>query len=548
MPSTPAPLINTSPTMTKPHPASLGDVYPALRNFLKLTALALEVPQLALTVQAGSRPYSTGALSYGPITQVVLRQMLEQPQPDLTPITEVLSLGTLYRNNIETSTEKPPVESLVLGPSVALVGRLHPPQTSYYLTFYIPGVGAESLSQSQVKTLSYLSQQLTLSLRTVALPPTLVPPPLSPSLDALENTNQPAQDFLSRVVSINPPRPVGASELKTHLPSMVDLVAQLQACLSYKQLGDVLEEYLPLYFPQQSGQVVLLSGYPAQLLTLTIWGQGSRLQTFTQRCLLVDQRPPAPRPGSCTRCHLSPAHPLAADAHDDLSPGSTITCTVLGHFNQTTCLLQMVQPAEGLSPMQTVLLQKLSEHIIYVMQRLLALEDLQTQATHDALTGLLNRRPMESVLRNLCQTGNQQQPVSLILIDIDHFQTINDTFGHQVGDQVLKDLSFVLRGHVRSQDVVCRYGGEKFCMVLFDTPLDVAMMRAEKIRRAVKYLTLTHNDQPIEPLTISLGVSCFPIHGQDPEQLLDQADQALHWAKTHGRDGTASADQMLMKP
>ena len=84
--------------MPKPPPAALGDAYPALRNFLKLTALTLEVHQVALTVQVGSRPYSTGALSYGPVTQAALRQMLQQPQPALAAITETLSLGTLYHN------------------------------------------------------------------------------------------------------------------------------------------------------------------------------------------------------------------------------------------------------------------------------------------------------------------------------------------------------------------------------------------------------------------------------------------------------------------
>ncbi|MEB3288320.1 MAG: diguanylate cyclase [Leptolyngbya sp.] len=92
---------------------------------------------------------------------------------------------------------------------------------------------------------------------------------------------------------------------------------------------------------------------------------------------------------------------------------------------------------------------------------------------------------------------------------------------------------------------MCRYGGEEFCMVLFDAPLDMALGRAEKVRRAVKYLTLTHEGKPIEPLTISLGVACFPTHGQDPEQLLQRADQALYWAKSHGRDRTATADEAV---
>lgn len=172
---------------------------------------------------------------------------------------------------------------------------------------------------------------------------------------------------------------------------------------------------------------------------------------------------------------------------------------------------------------------------------------MQDKALKDPLTGLLNRRQMENVLTNICSTANMQQQVSVILIDIDHFKHINDTFGHLVGDRVLKDLSILLRGHVRSQDIVCRYGGEEFCMVLLDTPLDVALKRAENIRRAVKYLTLSYEDTPIEALTVSLGVASFPDHGQDPETLVNYADKALYWAKNHGRDRTASADQVFLE-
>jgi len=190
--------------MPKPPPAALGDAYPALRNFLKLTALTLEVHQVALTVQVGSRPYSTGALSYGPVTQAALRQMLQQPQPALAAITETLSLGTLYHNislapswsqaspepeelpevqePLEelrpTASEASPRPAPPTSCQTAMVGRIHPPKTSYYLTLYIPGMVAESLAVSQVKNLAYLTQQLLMCLRVVPLPPELVPPPL----------------------------------------------------------------------------------------------------------------------------------------------------------------------------------------------------------------------------------------------------------------------------------------------------------------------------------------------------------------------------------
>jgi diguanylate cyclase (GGDEF)-like protein len=212
--------------------------------------------------------------------------------------------------------------------------------------------------------------------------------------------------------------------------------------------------------------------------------------------------------------------------------------------SDTTCLVQLVQrEAESFSPVQTALLKKLSEQILYVTQRLLLLDNLQEQALKDPLTGLLNRRHIETVLNSLCRAG--QQDISIILLDIDHFKAINDTYGHQAGDAVLKNIAMLLRGHVRSQDIVCRYGGEEFCMVLLDTTPEVALKRAEKIRRAVKYVTNSFDGQILPPLTISLGVASFPHHGETPHTLVTLADKALYWAKNHGRDRAVSVDHML---
>lgn len=521
--------------MTKFQPTSLGDVYPALCNFLKLTALTLGVPQLALTMQVGVSSQQTGVLSYGHITQVMLRQMLGQPVPSLAPLSNILALGTLYRNlppNFDGLTPPEPEQAV-------LVGRLHPPQSSYYLTLYVPGLMAETLTTVQTKTLAYLSQQLVLCLRAVPLPPDLVPPPIEPKASNAEDNDDVASDFLARVVSLSPARSVGGGRVHHRYPRLVDLVTDLQSCLSYKQLGQLLEFHLPPFFPHQAGRLVLLNSQPSQPPSATVlarWGDETPFEPMEQSCGFVATDPGLePGPGLCKTCQQC-SQPRADHPHT--------SCIMLGTLNQATCILQLTRPrSEAFSLSQTALLQKLSEQILCVMQRLFVLEDLQDKALKDPLTGLLNRRQMEHVLTNICRTANGQE-VSVILIDIDHFKAINDTFGHPAGDRVLKDLSILLRGHVRSQDIVCRYGGEEFCMVLLDTPLDVALRRAENIRRAVKYLTLSYDDKPIESMTVSLGVASFPSHGQDPETLIDSADQALYWAKNHGRDRTASVDQI----
>ncbi|WP_052050743.1 GGDEF domain-containing protein [Leptolyngbya sp. KIOST-1] len=505
--------------MNPVQPKSLGDAYPALGNFLRLTSLTLAAPQLALTVQVGQDWRHGGVMNYGHLAAAVLREVLSsQPIQGTTVEVQPLSLSTYSRS--ET------------GGDAVLVGHLRSTNARYQLTVYVPGLAVADLSEVQIKTLQYLAEQVLLCL-TLAQPvhpsPGPEPEPTSGAIAAA------SINFLSRVVPLTSPSPM-AHQIHQGHPRLVDLVAQLQACLSYQQLGQLLATYLPYFFPHQSGRLVLFSGSPEPCAVLTQWGDANPLTVVEQQCCYSHaQQLDAPL-GMGQECHQCQV------TH---RPALLTKCIVLGLVNDTTCVVQLVQlESEPFSPVQTALLKKLSEQILFVMQRLFLLEDLQDQALKDPLTGLLNRRHAETVLNNLCQTANRRQNFSVILIDIDHFKAINDTYGHQSGDIVLQNIAMMLRGHVRSQDIVYRYGGEEFCMVLLDTNPEVALKRAEKIRRAVKYVNHSCHGHVLPSLTISLGVSSFPHHGETAQTLIELADRALYWAKRHGRDRAISVDQM----
>ncbi|HZG39876.1 MAG TPA: GGDEF domain-containing protein [Nodosilinea sp.] len=509
--------------MTRVQPKDLGNAYPALCNFLRLTSLTLAAPQLALTVQVGDDWRHSGVMNYGHLPAAALREVLSsQPVPDATLDGEQLSLSTHSRSPLHPEVSADAV----------LVGRLHT-STRYRLTVYVPGLAIASLSEVQVKTLQYLSQQLLLCLTLVQSASPVSQAGVAPALPAVLPPSH--LDLLS-VVELSPSRPTSDRLHQGH-PRLVDLVAQLQACLSYQQLGRLLATYLPYFFSHQSGRLVLFSSSREALTVITEWGDEKPFAVVDQQCCYSQIQLSGQQPGigqECRQCEVE--HCLA----------QTTKCIVLGMVNDTTCVVQLVQSEpEPFNPVQTALLKTLSEQILFVMQRLLLLEDLQDQALKDPLTGLLNRRHAEAVLNNLCHAANGQQNISIILIDIDHFKAVNDTYGHQAGDAVLKNIGILLRGHVRSQDIVCRYGGEEFCMVLLDTSTEIALRRAEKIRRAVKYVTSTFNGKVLPPLTISLGVASFPHHGQTPHTLITLADKALYWAKNHGRDRAISVDQML---
>ena len=174
-----------------------------------------------------------------------------------------------------------------------------------------------------------------------------------------------------------------------------------------------------------------------------------------------------------------------------------------------------------------------------VVIRLVA--DLQRLSRHDGLTGLLNRRALEDALAAQVQRSQRnREPFCVLMLDADHFKAINDRFGHAVGDQALKHLSTLLRGHMREVDRVARFGGEEFLVMLPGLGLAAALPVAERLREQVAAAPLTHGDTVIA-LSVSIGMAEWAGAQEDASRLLVRADAALYEAKRHGRDRVAAA-------
>jgi diguanylate cyclase (GGDEF)-like protein len=162
---------------------------------------------------------------------------------------------------------------------------------------------------------------------------------------------------------------------------------------------------------------------------------------------------------------------------------------------------------------------------------------LKQQAIRDGLTGLHNRRYLDETLpRELQRAERQKQPVGIIMLDIDHFKRFNDTYGHDAGDTLLRAVGAVLQEHTRGDDIVCRYGGEEFMLVLPGASLAATQQRAEELRTEVQALMVEHGGQALAQVTVSLGVAGFPAHGTTADSLIRAADQALYQAKRGGRN------------
>lgn len=318
----------------------------------------------------------------------------------------------------------------------------------------------------------------------------------------------------------------------TLLNQMSDL---LQACLTQEESCRVLTQLLPCLFPNSSGAVFLISDSQNPVEAITTWGAATSQTLFVaHECFALRRGQPhfVEDTGNSLCCyHL--LHPLPA----------TYCCVPMVARGKAIGVLYLC-PAEteALVTAQHQLAITVAQQVALALANLKLYETLQNQSIRDPLTGLFNRRYLEeSLTRELHRAQRSQQPLSLIVIDVDHFKRFNDTFGHDAGDAVLRELGRFLQSNVRTSDVACRFGGEEMVLILPETSLADARQRAEQLRQGVKQITIKHH-QSLGTITISLGVACFPEQADSREALMKAADAALYRAKAEGRDRVATAD------
>jgi len=179
-----------------------------------------------------------------------------------------------------------------------------------------------------------------------------------------------------------------------------------------------------------------------------------------------------------------------------------------------------------------------------------AVARLRDESIRDPLTNLFNRRFMEeSLALELERAERSGEPLSVLIIDVDHFKRLNDTLGHQTGDEVLTRVADTLRNDLRQGDVACRYGGEEFLVILPGASVAVAFERAQAVRAAIATIVpddcLTRQQTPARsgPITVSCGVATYPADAHDADALIKRADSALYAAKRAGRNRVASANE-----
>ena len=203
----------------------------------------------------------------------------------------------------------------------------------------------------------------------------------------------------------------------------------------------------------------------------------------------------------------------------------------LDAYMQQNCTMGPIRDANNIINYVYIMVHDVTEIAVYE-QKLLAMN------IKDPLTGIYNRRYLESCLaREFAMYKRYQKPLSLMMLDIDFFKRINDTHGHQCGDDILKEFASLLVSNIRSVDIPARYGGEEFCCLLPETNIESALLTTERIRKKIEDHTFDVNQIKVK-LTVSQGVAVLSQVVTSPETLLKIADTALYKAKADGRNRT----------
>ena len=331
-------------------------------------------------------------------------------------------------------------------------------------------------------------------------------------------------------------------EQATETKLLISLRNELQLCTTSAEAYRTAMHYVSQVLP--SAKIALLTvNNSRQMLDLAITSDNSTpildWVPLNACCAMRAARSRHRKPGNS---EIDCAHFLGA-------PPPDYFCMPLAAQGQALGILCLECPTESDSEQLDIYLNifpRLAEISSMWIASLKLQERFENESIRDGLTNLYNRRFMEvSLDREIRLAARRKGELSLLMLDIDHFKRFNDTLGHEAGDHVLRGVGEILRASVRTEDIVCRYGGEEFLVILPGMGTDDSFHRAEDIRERVSAMRLNFNAEAVQRVTISIGVSTYPQVGQTTEELLRAADGALYDAKESGRNRVAVAKTTL---
>ncbi|HYX53078.1 MAG TPA: sensor domain-containing diguanylate cyclase, partial [Candidatus Limnocylindrales bacterium] len=326
------------------------------------------------------------------------------------------------------------------------------------------------------------------------------------------------------------------------------LQTDFQICVNPAEAFRVAASYLERLIPESAGAAFSLSNVQEALETMASWPRrdGTELHPVFSRedCCAVR--------GGRLHTHLDSPKGLECRHFSGEVPAAYI-CFPLSALGETLGVLHLSAACpDPFTENRMVLIQQIGEYAALRLANLKLKEKLQDQSVRDPLTGLYNRRFLDTSLeQELRRVGEGKGTgIGLIMADLDGFKLFNDTFGHEAGDYVLKEVGSLLRRCVRSEDIVCRYGGEEFLTVIPDSTPESVCERAEQMRSAISKLELELGGRKLGKITGSFGVSFCMNGNSSSDVLMREADDALYVAKRSGSDCVRLSDAVsqLMNP
>jgi len=314
------------------------------------------------------------------------------------------------------------------------------------------------------------------------------------------------------------------------MKSLIRLNELLQSCTNLVEAHQVVAHVGAELFAGQSGCLAILYDADQHLETVARWGDETALKSSFSL-------------NDCWALRRGKLHEVS-DLRVDLLCHHFVHEAQAGYL----CVPLIVQSGTigllcltgaGGKVISSITRQRLAvaagETIKLSLYNLKLRDDLRQQAIHDPLTGLCNRRYLEENLgRELHRAWRGNSPLCVVMLDLDNFKAFNDTFGHDGGDSLLRELAHMLREKLRKSDISCRYGGDEFVLVLPDSSLADTRQHVEQIRVLVKELQIKRGGPPLETITVSAGVAGAPEHGSTAAELLQAADNAMYAAKRAG--------------
>jgi len=305
----------------------------------------------------------------------------------------------------------------------------------------------------------------------------------------------------------------------------------LQTCVTESEAEKILSQFAGDLFPALSGALSMIRASRNAVERTATWGDPT-----VSAAVFLPENCWALRRG---RVHASGiSNGRMKCTHLDQGCAGSFVCVPMVAHGEALGVLHLVRlDGQDLDESELRLATMVAERMGLAAANLRLREVLKAQSIRDPLTGLFNRRYMEeSFERELHRANRDGSTIGAIMLDLDHFKQFNDIFGHDGGDVILEEFSELLLARTRKEDIVCRYGGEEFLIILPGASLEDTQGRAESLLGAVRNIAVSSRGRELGPISASIGVALYPKHGGTLGTLIGAADEALYQAKARGRD------------